>query len=487
MAQLIQKISKKIAVDYRRLSIISNPDGFLEVDSVRRALYKESGLTVVSGTNLYLRVHFETVYKSTESERFVYICYNTASLVPDMLNEAYFNEFTVADLFPLFADKSVLFGLSLAELCLVEQKSGIRRVPMADCKKIVEEAKSEVQKRSQESSDHFKHSMDIIEVDWVKDADKNIESISACMVAAIKYNVYDAVAPRIAEFNNQFQSWIDQNYFACLNSNPLLKPKAVNKILPHIAMKRRNDDKVALIVVDGLSYWQYYILECYLTQKGVHVNKGTTLAWLPSITMLSRQAIFRGDSPIQDYHQSPQNEQRLWRDYWVGKGISEHAIQYISDSDVFEVRDSVRRLAYVTVEMDEKMHSSSNYRDLLSLTENWRSRIAEKIIALREKGFIVYLTTDHGSVLSHGWKPISAADKVFLYKDGSRGKRHLIYNNSEHKETYFAAHSGEINLLSHDTWLSVRDDSCFDRKGQQMITHGGSHFWEVVIPFATIE
>ena len=483
---LIHKAVRKIAVDYCRLSIVRNPDGFLSIDDVRRALFQQAGLTVVSGSNLALRILFETVYKKDGGNgRYVYLCSSIETLVPDMTQDAFITDFSIGDLFPLFADKSLLNGLSFEALSLLHSQCGIRRIPMGECRRMVEGVNREIEAHRRTSAEHFSNAINEIAVDWSQQS-LSMENISSVMVDAVRNGVYEAIAPKINCFNQDFQIWIDSHYFATINSSHLLAPKMVHKILPHISEKHGSDDKVALVVVDGMAFWQYYVLKEHLLQRNIELTDSTTLAWIPTITMLSRQAIFRGDIPHQDYKQSPQNEQKLWREFWGNKGIPSYAVQYLSDNDEFAVNESVRRLAYVTVEMDEKMHSSSDYKDLLSLTENWCPRITEKILALKRMGFTVYLTTDHGSVLSQGWQPISQVEKVFLYKDGSRGKRHLIYNNKTQKDDFCKSHADEISLLNRDNWLAVRTDACFERKGQQLITHGGSHFWEVVVPFAII-
>lgn len=476
-----------MTVDYCRLSIVSNHDGFLAREEVRQALFQQAGLYVVVGSNLKLRVHFETIYKEALGQRFIYVTESREALVPDMVKGAYTIDFAVADLFPMFADKSLLKWLSLDELTLLFGRCGIRKISMPECSRLVDEVKQEIEQERRRSSEYYREQIEKVNVDWAKNPQKSIEEISECMIGAVRHGVYDAIAPKIVKFNQQFQEWIDDSYFATLNSNPLIIPKSVNKVLPHIASAHKEkEDKVALIVVDGLAYWQYYLLKDYLKKEGLSFKDSTLLAWLPTITMLSRQAIFRGEAPNGDYVQNPTNERKLWYDYWRGKGMSDYRIQYLRDNEEFAINEGVTRLSYVTVEMDEKMHSSTDYKDLLSLTENWSPRITEKIVTLARMGFTIYLTSDHGSVLSYGWQPISQVDKVFLYKDGSRGKRHLMYNRKEEKEGFVNEHRSKVELLSHDLWLAIRSAACFDREGVQVITHGGCHFLEVLVPFVTI-
>lgn len=484
---LIAKALKKVTVDYSRLSIVSNHDGFLAREEVRHALLEQAGLNVVVGSNLKLRVHFETTYREAPGERFLYVTESRETLVPDMVEGAYMTDFAVADLFPMFADKSLLKGLSIDELTLLLRKCGIRKVSMSESGRLVEEVKQEMEQERRRSSEYYREQIEKVNVDWAKEVRESIEEISECMIGAVRHGVYDAIAPMIEGFNQQFQEWIDDSYFATLNASHYFAPKSVNKVLPHIAeAHREQDEKVALIVVDGLAYWQYYLLKEQLNKEGLAFKDSTLLAWLPTITMLSRQAIFRGEAPIRDYTQNPTNERKLWYDYWGKRGFSDYCIQYLRDGEEFAINEGVTRLAYVTVEMDEKMHSSTDYKDLLSLTENWCPRITEKMATLVRMGFTIYLTSDHGSVLSYGWQTISQVERVFLYKDGSRGKRHLMYNRKEEKEGFVKNHSHKVELLSHEQWLTIRSTACFEREGVQIITHGGCHFMEVLVPFVTI-
>lgn len=78
------------------------------------------------------------------------------------------------------------------------------------------------------------------------------------------------------------------------------------------------------------------------------------------------------------------------------------------------------------------------------------------------------------------------AGKTFLYKDESRGKRHLIYQDFDPQEQFIDLNVDIRNeLLVHEKWIVWRTAKCF--KNQDLITHGGSHFLEVVIPFVTID
>lgn len=485
MNKLIKRIAAKVTVDYQRLSIVSNPDGLLTQEAVCHLLYQMYGIEVVIGSNLQLRIHYELEYKQFTDVRYLYVTENMKTILPDMRKEAYTCEFIVADVFPLFADKSLLFGQSFDVLDELYNLVSSRRISMIEGKQLVDSIIRDKELKAKQSADYCLAQLTNIELDWGK-PQQTMASISEVVVTAVKNGVYPNIVPAIDAVNQTFQKWIDTDYFATLQSNHLLHPKSVNKILPHLSEKYGREEKVALLVVDGFTYWQYNVLKDYLQKNGISTKDGTTLAWLPSITMLSRQAIFRGDVPDVNYKQNPDNEKKLWQDFWQKEGFGKYETQYISEKDEFAINEGVKRLAIVTVEMDKKMHSSTDNKDLLSLTENWCPRIAVKIQTILSAGYDLYLTTDHGSTFSYGWRALTQVESVFLYKDGSRGRRHLIYNNKEEQERFYIDNK-ELPLLKHDNWLAIRDDSCFAREGETIITHGGSHFMEVVIPFAKIE
>ncbi len=483
-SRLIQKIAQKVTVDYCRLTFVENPDRFLFNDEVCRLLCKEQGLEIVKGSQLSLRIHFELHYKQNPNSRYVYICNHANALLPDLKKEGVKLEFSITDVFPLFADKTLLRKESLDVLEVLYSEYVGKRVSLTEGKCILANINSRVSEQHQISVATFRYRLQVGDFDW-KDLPRTIRDISTILTEAIGAGVIDDLWNEVIDLNQKFQKWLDESYFSTLVSSSLIAPKSVNRILPHLSTNYHQDDKLALVVVDGMSYWQYIILKSYLKKNGFKTNDNSIVSWLPSITMLSRQAIFRGETPLQDYQQNPQNEAKLWKNYWQQRGFSDFEVQYLYNTDEFTINDGVKRLSFVTIEMDEKIHASADLKELHLLTEYWCTRFISKLEAIAEKGFTIYFTADHGNVLAKGWRSIKQEEKVYLFKDGSRGDRHLIYTDKE-EQNRFANANAELNLLSHDNWLCLRDDKCFASNKTEKITHGGSHFMEVAIPFIKI-
>ena len=481
MQKFLEAIVKRISVEYAQLSIIKNPDGFLKDRGVQQAIGKEFNVCFVGGTAIELRCHYETVLKNDRSTKYCYLIDDSTRLLPDMLKNALEGRFMVGDLFPNFVDKSVLRGLSLETIIHLFENNTSGFVSGSEARMRVmayEYSKGAVKKINPE--DYISR---LREIDVAGDFKNWIPKVADVVKEAVAEGFYTEIKTSIGTINRIFQESILSKYNDALVSNPMLRARAVNKVLPHLKNKYDSSDKVALVVVDGMAYWQYLILKESL--KGFDVEDNVIFSWMPSITMLSRQALFRGDVPMQDYKQNPYNECKLWMQFWQDAGITSADIQYIYEGDELEAFSTTKRLALVTNELDDKMHASTDNSDLMALTENWARRFAPKIKYLKDCGFTVYLTTDHGNVLAEGWRVLNSQEKTFLYKDGSRGTRHLIYDSLDEMRT-FVKGNGDVGLLQYQNWVVMCGDKCFKKAGQEMITHGGSHFMEVLIPFVKI-
>lgn len=492
MSRIIAKLAHCIiGGSARRLWLVRNPDGFLTHPDVRAALRNEHDLEVVTASPLDLRLHFELQYRSNPTAKYIYVYTDTYIVLPDIKAEGDERHFDVADLFPLFADKPLLRRQCLEVLSTLYDMPVFKKVSPAQCKTMIADIAAKVEKERETSIQSCARALRNVPIDWsVTHQAETMRKVSEQLLRAIRLGHIDALRSEIATINDSFQQWMDSGYFASLNSNPLVRPQSVNKVLPHISANypAQCADKVAMIVVDGMTYWQWLVLEERLAKLGMNPVTNTIVSWVPSITMLSRQALFRGDVPRMDYVQNPTNERKLWTEFWQNQGVWSNDTHYIYDGEHFDWYASTRRLAVCTVELDEMMHSSHHYSDLLDLTENWAQRFEPRIRRLKEDGFTIYLTTDHGNILADGWRILTPAEKVYLYASGSRGQRHLIYKPSanEAKEEMTSYGTQDVRIMSRDNFVCMRDTEAFIRPGQREITHGGCHFLEVVIPFVKI-
>ena len=484
MDEFIRKIVESLTTDEKRLSVVRNPDGFLLGVTTQQKILASSGLLLLpvnSGIELRVRYELEDKYSN---QKVCYIINHIDEILPDIKSHLYIAPtFTIAKLMPACNEVELLQAKMTFDMALyIFHKKFTRNLTIDETRFLLREAEILYGMDVQTICSSLKS----IPLQW--DKVETIDQISAILLEAISRGAYHEIESTIEELNANFQNFIDKRYLSFINSSSVQKPKIVHKILPHLTHVHQRTDKVALLVIDGMTYWQYLILDRTLNNIGISTKKDMTLAWIPSITKLSRQAIFRGEAPKTDYRQSPTDENRLWVNYWTSrlapKRMHDYEIAYTHGNLTLD-NNSYYRQAMVDTNLDEKLHTLNSNKDLYALTKNWAEDVAKNIKTIHEQGYQIYITSDHGNVLANPWRALNSQEKTFLYERESRGNRHLIYNNADYLQSFLQSNS-EIkdSLLIHEEWAVWRNTKSFSNRNG--ITHGGAHFLEVVIPFITI-
>lgn len=287
-------------------------------------------------------------------------------------------------------------------------------------------------------------------------------------------------------FNNRFQRFIDNTYGSLFSLSGVRKPVVVSRILEHI--NARHAKKKALIVIDGMNYWQWNILSKKLVDAGLIYSSNASLAFVPTITAWSRQAIFKGEKP--DLSEDNSKEGKLFETYWLKNGVQAWQIEFrkfgVNEPlAVGNISDDITILGLVCNDLDDIMHGSIlGNSQLKTSTEQWieKCEIVRSISELKAKGFQIYITSDHGNIEATGLKNLTLREKVGTL---SRGKRHLHFTNETLLENFLDLNP---NLLLGKKSLSVylKQQEAFTKENSQVITHGGSHLWEVIVPFISI-
>lgn len=479
MKHLTAALSALLPAGSGGLTVVSAPDGFLARPEVQAAAARATGRRVMCGTALALRMHYELDVRPAHLEAdWLYILTGTAPLLPDIARQAQQGTVGAGDIFSNFDDLNTLRSLpaDTLEWLLTQPVQG--HVTAEQLRWLLSARSSAAAEPPPDYGSPQPALRALAPYDWAKT--RTVLDIADIFVRAVKADRWEEIAAEMADINADFQRYLAEDYFDALNASPYQAPRSVKGIVPYMKKSAAlAGARVALVVVDGMAFWQYAILRGALRERGVAPAEERWLyAWLPSVTMLSRQAIFRGDTPRMDYAQSPQAERRLWRAHWEAGAHP----QYLYDGDQLQADAGCRRLAVVTVELDKKMHAAHTYRDLLALTALWAPTFAEKLADLKRQGFTVVLTTDHGNVLAHGLRPFSAEERAYLYDKASRGHRHAIFKHAE-AAARFAADMHPTAMLHRELWFALTGDESFNTRDTTEITHGGAHLFEVMIPF----
>jgi hypothetical protein len=287
-------------------------------------------------------------------------------------------------------------------------------------------------------------------------------------------------------FNIRFQRFVDNTYGSLFSLSGVRKPVVVSRILEHIHTKPAK--KKALLVIDGMNYWQWNILGKALSNADINFTSNASLAFIPTITAWSRQAIFKGDKP--DLSTDNSKEAKLFETYWLRQGVPSFQIDFkkfsVNEPIAIEsISPDTTILGLVCNDLDDIMHGSIlGNSQLQTSTEQWivKSKIVNTIGALKEKGFQVYITADHGNIEAIGLKNLTLKDKLGAL---SRGKRHLHFTNETLLDNFMELNTN-IEVGKKGLSLYLKKQEAFTTENSQVITHGGSHLWEVIVPFISI-
>lgn len=477
---LIKHIIKVLSGYDAPVLIIENNDGFLFRTDVVEA-FERKNINVSLGNNLSQRVAFEL---RDNSKTLFLINKDNRQYLEDIESIAIHSEFFLSQYLSEYHIPSVKdLSLSILDKLFIKKQlfSLSKSETIKEIEKLSAVSKSKNPKFDiDEFTDRINEGLATSTINWHEITTLFGDAISQ----SIGSEQFDLILVLIKEANGKFQEHIQSKYAQIKNSNPIKRPQIVSKILDYIDFNYKQD-AIALIVIDGLSFWQYALIKNRLSGNK---KEEITFSWIPSITQLSRQAIFRGSSPLESYKQNPTNESKLWKDYWKSKNFNDFEILYQHDTINVSNIDGIKRLGIVYKDLDDYMHSSKDYNDLLKLTENWfvRSKLQETIQDLLSKGFRVIITSDHGNIQAKGWRGLNGKEKLGTNKSGSRSERHLEYSEKRLKDEFLDNNPELIDsIVQEEQALYFKDELSFSRR-DELVTHGGAHFLEVVIPFIEI-
>ncbi len=304
--------------------------------------------------------------------------------------------------------------------------------------------------------------------------------------------------------DQSFQAWMQQRYSA-LHNQPACPPVMVHHLPRTLARhhEQTGHQRTALIVLDGLALDQWIILRDVLAhhQPAVTVREEAVFAWVPTITSVSRQAIFAGKPPI--YYPgsilTTSKEPVLWRQFWSDRGVNPTEVAYTNvtgdDADMSTIEQilsypRVRILGLVITKIDDIMHgmqlgTAGMHNQVRQWTEHgFLVRLLDQLAAHH---FAVFLTSDHGNIAAVGWgRPAEGALAE------RRGERVRIYTDPILRTRVNASFPDAIawppmSLPATCLPLLAPARKAFSNTGDHIVSHGGATLEEVIVPWIQIQ
>ena len=304
------------------------------------------------------------------------------------------------------------------------------------------------------------------------------------------------------DLSDKFRIWLFGNYNLLPSLSYVRAPIMVHNIPWYIDYKIGRDSsgkKIALIVFDGMALDDWLIIENHLVQNSDwHFEQKLCFAWIPTITSVSRQAIFSGQIPrfFGKTIFSTDEDERHWKKFWTERGFKADTVYYIrnirhfNEEGLVEILENpkVKILGVVVNMIDDMVHGQQMLR--AGLYQNIRlwlkgeglTNFFEKLFDL---GFEVYITSDHGHVSSIGQGSIreglsvdKAASRVRIYEQGKNYETAL----KEYKSYKWAGYGlpEEYNYIISDGYYF------YGKENEKSLCHGGISIEEVIVPFVNI-
>jgi hypothetical protein len=306
-----------------------------------------------------------------------------------------------------------------------------------------------------------------------------------------------------AQVDAGFAGWLFKRYAGLVNLPPV--PPVMLHHLPRFLARQMGEDrnsKIALIVVDGLALDQWLVVREALASKqpGLKFREQAVFAWIPSLTPVSRQAAFAGKAPIffPSSIQTTDKEPALWAQFWADHGLTPNEVVYIKglgDGSLETVSEALShpkaRVAGLVVDkVDKIMHGMEmGTAGMHNQVRQWAKQpfMNTLLDLLLDRGFRVYLTSDHGNVEAEGCgRPAEGAvadlrgERVRIYPDAVlRGKV---------KERFPAALEwGTVGLPEDYLALLAPARQAVVQEKQRTVSHGGVSVEELIVPLIQIE
>ncbi len=310
------------------------------------------------------------------------------------------------------------------------------------------------------------------------------------------------------QVDRAFTSWVLARYAGLFNLPPR-PPAMVHHIPRYLAsvLEHEPEVRIALLLVDGLSLDQWVAAreEWQAMDSRWRFEEEAVFAWIPTITSVSRQAVFAGRPPIyfsRSIH-TTREEKHLWAQFWAEQ-MEKHGrfelrrVAYLnvegSRGDLDPIAETLANsglqvLGLVIRKVDEIMHGER--LGMAGMHSHVRQWIQEGFLdglleLLWEHGFMIWLTSDHGNIEAQGIgcpREGVIADKrgqrVRVYSDpGLRARVQQRYPNSLPWDP--------IGLPEDYLALLAPPRAAFVQQGETIIAHGGISVEELIVPWVRI-
>lgn len=502
------KWTKVIADKFPRQAVylIKDDDGILEKAEIQLTL-KENRITVITYSDpVHFRFKYESEFRNYYDGTLVVRLVECGfEQIPwDVYDSAFQLSIGIYDIFPLLDSKAVSEIDSKKWQRLFDvQSSNNLRMGYDKTKQFIKNIKFSA---TENKSVQFQENCDFENDLTIFNKSKKMFSDWGLIGKAIgKQRLYKPQDRKfeelVTESNKEFQEFIGKHFDKNLSMVAFKQPNYVNQITSFMARNvNKTQRRQALIVMDGMSFTQWSLIEQWLITKSIKMKTDSIMAWIPSITSVSRQAIFSGKRPTE-YSKSidtTAKEPHHWREFWKKQGFDVSEIKYQRGLGHLPYKEEKLEFKYnrtkiygcVVDVIDEFMHGArQGQATVQSELKIWLERgyLESMLNDLLALDYDIFITADHGNIEAVGIGQIQQG----VLATG-RGQRVRTYDDEILRSSTIEGHKETTMTWDSSTLpkkflpLIAREKAAFVPKDDIIMTHGGTHIEEVFVPFVTV-
>lgn len=282
--------------------------------------------------------------------------------------------------------------------------------------------------------------------------------------------------------DTEFENFIFNGYQRLSGETKKEAPAILPKVIDFIA-----HGKTALIVVDGMSLFDFEVMSRYW--EGIDYEYQCTYALIPTTTAISRQCLLSGKYPreLEDPF-TLSKEEKGFLETAEKAGYSKRESLYAKGYNP-PISPFTKFVALIIDDIDDLVHGQKQgrvgmYNDVSLMARE--GKMQSLIKDLYTQGFNVYITSDHGNTPCVGAGTIRNAG----VEVETKSRRMLVLKDfaevEDSLEDKVVAYPG-FYLDKHYKYFVCEQGVSFDHKGEEVMTHGGISIDEVIVPFIKVK
>ena len=293
------------------------------------------------------------------------------------------------------------------------------------------------------------------------------------------------IALESSEISRSFQEWVLQKFGTLSTEINHDSPVLVSRAMEFM---HDSSDKYAVIVVDGMSEFDWRILS--RSFNDISYEKTSVFAMIPTVTSVSRQCLLSNKYPTQ--LQNPWSQAKEKNEFIAcakSLGYNDSQIAYARGYDA-DIDNAVRCAAVIVMDIDDLVHGQIQGREGMANDIGLlahKSQLAETVKRLSSRGFDVYITADHGNthckglgrLVGSGVETETRSHRMVVLKD--------IADVDGIKERFGMIEYPKYYLPKNLNYLMCDVGTSLDVKNEDVMSHGGMEIDEVIVPFIKIK